>query len=334
MKDYKKFLDKLKNGSKSFSSDILKTFDKLPREKRMVKVYATIDEIPDNYKVIVDEILNNPDELKFGKINNRYYYGDYKQKLFIYKIKYSEDKIKSYLSILINEPYSDNRIRIYDHIYDTLLDKVKNGIDGIDRITRIRNHYDLKKDGSVDYDKNDSIKVGWSTKKSQEKRWDTLLDIGMKDNDSIMDYGCGVGDLYAYMDNKYNGFTYYGVDINKNYIDIANEKHTNGNFKYIYDIDDINVKYDWFIASGVFTVYTTLNDLLKYIEIAYTQCNKGISFNLIKSGHYPNNDDPHEKRRGYDMVNIKKTLKEKYDNVEIVDKYLKRNIEFTVYIRK
>jgi len=334
MKDYKKFLDKLKKNGNALNDEILKKINKLPVKKRMVKVYTTIDELPSNYKVIVDEILNNPDELKFGKINGRYYYGDYNKKLFVYKIKYNEDIIKSYLGLFIKDVGSDNRIRIYDHIYDSVLNVIKDGLSNISRIDRIINHYNLKKDRVTDYDKSDSIKVGWSDKESQEKRWDILLDIGVSNNDSIIDYGCGVGDLYSYMKNKYENFTYYGVDINENYINIAKDKHGGDNFKHIHDIYDIDINYDWFIASGVFTVYTTLEDLLRYIDIAYNRCNKGISFNLIKSIHYPNIDDPYEKRRGYVKKTILDIFKEKYKNVDIVDNYLKRNIEFTVYIRK
>ena len=303
--------------------------NKPPLKKRMVTVYTTLKEIPEKYKIIIDELLHNCDNKKLNKVGGRYYYGDYKTKLFAYKIGK-----KGYLGLYVSDPENEERIRVYDEIYELVTNTIEKKLKKIDRIERIRNHYDAKAGGSIGYDEDDAVKVGWADKKQQEKRWDVLLDIGFKNGDSILDFGCGIGDLYGYMKKKYKNFTYYGVDVNHGYIKIAKEKYPDVKFKVINDILDISFNYDWFIASGVFTVYNTTENLKYYIKKAFNQCKKGSSFNLIKQRYYPNIDDTLEKRRGYSKKVVHKIFKKEYDNVQIVDEYLKPDKEFTVYIYK
>lgn len=299
---------------------------KIPFKKNVTYVYSIINDLPGLFRNIIDELFENLDVKKLYKINDNFCYGDYDKKLTLFKIN-----DKSYLNLYIKEPYYNNRIRVYDEIYDNILNYIKSNLDKLDRITRIKNHYDLK----VDYhsDNDDSIKVGWDNSKNQKIRWDILLD-GVKNGDSILDFGCGIGDLYNYMNEKYNDFKYYGVDISENYINLAKNKYPNVNFKLINNLDDINFNYDWFIASGVFTVYTTVNDLLDYIDKAYNQSKKGVSFNLIDEKYYPNIDNFYEKRRGYNKLNIFSIFKEKYQNVKLIEKYLKPNKDFTIQIYK
>lgn len=311
-----------------------------PKKKRMVTVYTTLDEVPKDYREIIDELLNNCNNKKLNKVGGKYYYGDYQTKLSAYKIgekgylgltEYEPGKIRDKEYLL---PKRDDRIRVYDEIYELVKDTIKQKLEKIDRITRIRNHYDAKKGGSIGYDEDDAVKVGWNNREQQEKRWDILLNIGFQDGDSILDFGCGIGDLYGYMEEKYKKFIYYGVEVNQEYYDIARKKYPNVNFKLIDNINEINFNYDWFVASGVFTVYTTTEDLIRYIDAAYQQCNKGVAFNLIKELYYPNVNDPLEKRRGYNSKEILSIFKEKYDSVRMVDKYLKPNKDFTIYIYK
>ena len=66
------------------------------------------------------------------------------------------------------------------------------------------------------------LKFGYSTKtlgwgggrERQSLRFKTHLEIGFKENDSIIDIGCGFGDLYFYLKENFSQFYYYGIDIN------------------------------------------------------------------------------------------------------------------------
>lgn len=102
---------------------------------------------------------------------------------------------------------------------------------------------------------NDYDKVGWhSGEEGQKNRFKILLDIGVKDGDTILDFGCGLGDLYGYLRDTDYRIKYMGVDVCDFLIEQAKKKYPKGKFVTINNLDDItNSNIDWFIISGVFT---------------------------------------------------------------------------------
>src|SRR5438552_3411165 len=63
------------------------------------------------------------------------------------------------------------------------------------------------------------------TAESQRLRFQLLSEIAPLENSSILDYGCGKGDLYAYL--RQHGFrgSYTGFDINDALLTLARRKH-------------------------------------------------------------------------------------------------------------
>ncbi len=123
----------------------------------------------------------------------------------------------------------------------------------------------------------DEVKqLGWGSEYSQEKRFSVLLDvIGFKEDDSVLDVGCGYGDLCKYIQN------YTGIDLRASAIDKAKNKYPGRDFKNceIYSIDE---KYDWVFASGIFCFdyewEKNTNDCIKKMhEIS----KKGLAFNFL-----------------------------------------------------
>ena len=73
----------------------------------------------------------------------------------------------------------------------------------------------------------DSVKtVGWSSKKDQFLRFEKLFENIEVNNKSILDIGCGLGDLIFFIKKKYKGknFKYTGIDISDAIIDFAKTK--------------------------------------------------------------------------------------------------------------
>ena len=181
--------------------------------------------------------------------------------------------------------------------------------------------------------KNDTEKVGWSSKKEQNKRFEVLLNIGFKNKDSILDFGCGLGALYEYMNKKYDNFKYIGVDINEDFINNCKKKYPKILFKKIENINDIKYKYDWFVSSGAFTVYTPIDDMLKTIKKAFKCVKYGISVIFLEKKYTKNSDL--SAIRGYDKKEIYKLFLnefKEFHTVELHDNYLEN--EFTIYIKK
>ena len=125
--------------------------------------------------------------------------------------------------------------------------------------------------------------VGWTDQNAQYKRFRVLLDVGVVDGDRILDYGCGLGHLNAYLDlNYFRSIEYFGIDINPYYINIAEKLYPNKKFM-VSDIEDIHIspEVDYVIGSGVFTYGITINEVVKKIEMAYEISKRGVSFNFL-----------------------------------------------------
>jgi len=207
---------------------------------------------------------------------------------------------------------------------------IKNFNESIE-INRILKHYNknIYKNASSNFSK-----VGWNSSFGQIKRFKIMLDIGVRNNDSIIDYGCGFGDLLKYMKKhaQYKNVKYFGVDINNDFINEAKNKYGDNSFSVIKSYKDINETFDWFLASGVFTVYTSNVDMYKTIDHFYKLVRKGISFNLLNGCDDKDDFSGDLNIRGYDKDRIYTYFKDKYKKVDVIDVF--NSYEFNIYIYK
>jgi 2-polyprenyl-3-methyl-5-hydroxy-6-metoxy-1,4-benzoquinol methylase len=65
--------------------------------------------------------------------------------------------------------------------------------------------------------------LGWRGDASQLRRFEILSGLGDFSGHSILDAGCGYGDLKAYLDQRCPGFNYLGVDQMPEFIEEAKE---------------------------------------------------------------------------------------------------------------
>ncbi len=132
---------------------------------------------------------------------------------------------------------------------------------------------------------------GWSENSKSKKRYKILINIlkfkKMNRKISILDVGCGYGELTKYLPKNIN-YNYTGIDIVKSMIDYANKKNANKNMRfYLRDITKINKKYDFIICNGIFTLKNNLTDLkmknfvLKCINSFYKCSNIAFAFNIM-----------------------------------------------------
>ena len=110
------------------------------------------------------------------------------------------------------------------------------------------------------YDKRVSIygssykSLNWGSKESQNLRFKILTTIGDFDKKTILDFGCGIGDYYAWLiENNYH-VNYTGIDISSKMIEQASKQFSTGSFHHqnIF-IKPLENSYDYIILSGVFT---------------------------------------------------------------------------------
>jgi SAM-dependent methyltransferase len=150
-----------------------------------------------------------------------------------------------------------------------------------------------KKGYEFSEDESRSGKVGWTDRSGQIKRYQDLLDIGVQNNDSILDFGCGLGDLYGYTKKINLNVDYIGVDINEDHIADAKDTYesklrhvvpfqeNNCIFQVIDTIDDVRRDFDWFLASGSFTIGFNMEEIMEVLDKAYYKSHKGMAFNLL-----------------------------------------------------
>jgi trans-aconitate methyltransferase len=96
--------------------------------------------------------------------------------------------------------------------------------------------------------------VDWGSETSQNKRFEILLDCVNYQKLRILDVGCGVGHLAAYL--KSHNFTgsYLGIDLVPEMIEKARSYHRDFDFKSVDSPSEAKYfKPDLVVASGLFT---------------------------------------------------------------------------------
>ena len=175
-----------------------------------------------------------------------------------------------------------------------------------------------------DYDKNSVECVGWlDGKENAQLRFQKIYEVGIDENDSILDVGCGVAHFHTYL--TYQGWNgkYLGFDPNKKAIDVIDE-NINAIHGTIEDLDD--TKYDWVIANGVFNLGVSEDLCFSIIDNMIHRANKGIIFNMLQAPY------PDTKYEAYYPEWIKQKLsKFNHKKIEIIEDYMGNDAEFTVY---
>ena len=97
--------------------------------------------------------------------------------------------------------------------------------------------------------------VGWGSKNSQEMRFKILEEILKKHNcKTVLDIGCGRGDLISYLKKKKISIKYTGLDINNKFIDIAKKLNPKNNFIFADFLKKDLPNFDVIFISGLFNL--------------------------------------------------------------------------------
>ncbi len=167
--------------------------------------------------------------------------------------------------------------------------------------------------------------VHWNSLYSQKKRFEVLLSCIDDQGFSIVDVGCGFGDLYQYLIDKKIAFTHYtGVDISLSMLKIAKEK-TGCEVLACDACRDTLPRADYYICSGAMNILSRFETYL-FIRNCYEACIKGFAFNLLMGKDDSlvyNHFYPQELQGLFDELGAKVILKKGY---------LKH--DFTIFLEK
>lgn len=180
----------------------------------------------------------------------------------------------------------------------------------------------------------DSRYVGWNTKESQSKRFKILDSLGMDDNTTFLDVGCGIGGIIPYLKSRgLKNYNYIGIDIEDRFINDAKSLYNNYNFININFLDyNPNINFDYIFGSGLFTIDFNIELLSLYIKKAFDMCNKAICFNFIENGFI---DNPPKYFNTFDKEMLFNKFTNEYGkhSTVLVDRYLPCE-DFSIIIRK
>jgi len=132
--------------------------------------------------------------------------------------------------------------------------------------------------------------VAWTDSNKSKNRYKTLLKIiqlERKKNFSILDVGCGYGELIKYLPKNKN-FEYTGIDVVEEMIAYAKKTYKDKRLKFkLADILTISNNYDYIVCNGIFTLKNDLNNkkmrdfVFKCIKNFYKFSRVGFSFNVM-----------------------------------------------------
>jgi SAM-dependent methyltransferase len=122
----------------------------------------------------------------------------------------------------------------------------------------------------------------WWDYRSMAIRFRELVkDLGLN-NKTILDAGCGMGDLLPYLYAKSTNFKYLGVDKNKGFIEIAKKRYEGYDFELADPFDKKIGSFDVVISSGVMNgnYKGWLEERKRMIKMLYSQCQEVLAFNM------------------------------------------------------
>jgi len=143
------------------------------------------------------------------------------------------------------------------------------------------------------YGAQDPRGLGWRNAHSQQERFSILADIGDLRNASVLDEGCGVGDLYAFLVERFPAIHYTGVDINPEAIAAAQQKYPETTF-ICADFSEYEGEFfDYVFSSGALTFRIDDHERVykEHIRKMYSLARIGVAFNVLDANTITESDE-------------------------------------------
>jgi len=133
--------------------------------------------------------------------------------------------------------------------------------------------------------------LGWLDSESQLSRFEMLAGIGDMNNRSVLDAGCGHGDLFAFLSEKYRLGQYTGIDHSETFVITAIKKygkHPQVCFQLAdFDTDELP-EADYVLLSGSLNYRNSDPGFIyKMIAKLFAACKIAMGFNLLNDVYDP-----------------------------------------------
>jgi SAM-dependent methyltransferase len=143
----------------------------------------------------------------------------------------------------------------------------------------------------------------WISRRAQELRFNELVvDIDFEDHrpigplarrgKTVLDVGCGFGDIIPFIEAKTRSFNYIGCDLVPEFIEVAKGKYSNRKFEVAdYFGNPFETKYDIVLTSGTLNANITNPYEYRYgaIRTMFDHAKELIAFNMAGGQPEPKN---------------------------------------------
>lgn len=167
----------------------------------------------------------------------------------------------------------------------------------------------------------------WASKNRQIQRFKifkTLLEDKLS-KATIVDAGCGFGDLYHYLDSQKSlPLEYIGLDSHQKMVNIARVS-TQQKILHLDVLTATLPEADYYLCSGALNILEPFETLL-FIKQMLRHARKGIVFNILKG---ENSSATYNKSTPNEMKEILSFFE---GDIEIIEEYL--DDDFTVFMKK
>jgi SAM-dependent methyltransferase len=133
--------------------------------------------------------------------------------------------------------------------------------------------------------------LGWRGEDSQRKRFEVIAAAGDFNGCSLLDVGCGRGDLKRFLDARFKGFTYLGLDHMPAFIEQARQAYAGVPKTMFVECDFTAVTLpavDYVVASGALG-YRSADPAYHFemIRKMYQCARRALIFNVLDAALFP-----------------------------------------------
>lgn len=180
--------------------------------------------------------------------------------------------------------------------------------------------------------RNGTVKaLGWRGTESQVKRFEALSTVGDLHGCSLLDVGCGYGDLKRYCDQRFSHFTYIGIDQMSEFITEAKERYRDCPDTFFSQTDFTAAAFprvDYVIASGALGYRCDTPEFYAdMIRKMFEAASRAAAFNMLDAALFPE----HELLVGHDCEKVVAFCQTLSPYVKVVRGYLEDDFTVLMY---
>jgi SAM-dependent methyltransferase len=140
---------------------------------------------------------------------------------------------------------------------------------------------------------NDWRALGWQSRHTQYRRFAVLAEVGDLAHTRVLDVGCGLGDLYAYLQTQSMPVTYTGYDLLPDMIQRARQRFPNVHFEVRDALQGLGEeRFDYILSSGAFNVNfgDNIRAVQQVLHDMVQHCTSGVAINFLQRTVDASND--------------------------------------------